>query len=275
MRAIVVERASVGRAARARRARKVRGRVRGRVDARTGWERWFWIFVRGSGADRDGSVARERGAVTHRRRGGERRSHLASSATLYVRRALAEDEGNTAWAAARRRQACGGGAMDAYAPGELASSPFRDRVEVFLTKNVGRFMDVDESLIARHVEREDETSALVAAGGTPTDRTRWARPHGVNADTLMRYGRAVERGTGARGSEFGTVVDHRGRRCAVGAHADAEPDTAGRSGGRVRRTLDGGDVDMTGNADDGQPPPTRRSWRSRARRRCWTRWRGG
>ena len=32
---------------------------------------------------------------------------------------------------------------------------------------------------------------------------------------------------------------------------------AGRSAADVRRTLDGGDVDMTGNADDGQPPPTK------------------
>ena len=111
---------------------------------------------------RDGSVARERGRLPIVAAGARGVSHLASSATLYVRRALAEDEGNTAWAAARRWRG-GGDAMDAYAPGELASSPFRDRVEVFLTKNVGRFMDVDESLIARHVEREDETSALVTA----------------------------------------------------------------------------------------------------------------
>ena len=185
-------------------------------------------------------------------------SHLASSATLYVRRALAEDEGKYGVGGGAAMAACGGDAMDAYAPGELASSPFRDRVEVFLTKNVGRFMDVDESLIARHVEREDETSALVTAEWYANGPyAGWARPHGVNADTLMRYGRAVEARDQARvalsSGPWWTIGDDG----ALLTRMQTLSGYAGRSAADVRRTLDGGDVDMTGNADDGQPPPTK------------------
>ena len=186
---------------------------------------------------------------------------LASNATMFVRRRLAEDEDRFGLGGGAASRAAGVGALDAYAPGEFQSSPFKHRMEVFLTKNVGRFMDVDEALIAWHVDKKDETSALVTAewyadgpyGG-------WARPYAVNAQTLMMHGRAIEARDQAR------VALSAGPWWTMGAD-EALLDSmktlsgyAGQSAADVRRTLDGGDVPVggaSGNVDNGEPAPTK------------------
>lgn len=183
--------------------------------------------------------------------------HLAASATHFVRRKLAEDERDFGVGAGAATLACGADALDAYAPGELASSPFKSRMEVFLTKNVGRFMDVDEALIARHVEKKDETSALVT-GEWYTDGpyAGWARPYAVNADTLMRHGRAIEARDQARvalsAGPWWTIGDDGELLSRMKVLSGYD----GRSAADVRKTLDGGDVAVGQNVNDGEPPPT-------------------
>ena len=183
--------------------------------------------------------------------------HLAADATHFVRRKLAEDERDFGVGAGAVTLACGADALDAYAPGELTSSPFKSRMEVFLTKNVGRFMDVDEALIARHVEKKDETSALVT-GEWYTDGpyAGWARPYAVNADTLMRHGRAIEARDQARvalsAGPWWTIGDDGELLSRMKVLSGYD----GRSAADVRKTLEGGDVAVGQNVNDGEPPPT-------------------
>ena len=100
-------------------------------------------------------------------------SHLASSATLYVRRALAEDEGKYVGGGAPGdgERAAATLMTPVRAVGELASSPFRDR-EVFLTKTSEGSWTWDESLIARHVEREDGDERADGRSGYANDPRR-------------------------------------------------------------------------------------------------------
>ena len=182
---------------------------------------------------------------------------LAPSATAMLRRALAEDERRHGVGGGAVTAACGVDALDAYAPGELTNSPYARRVEAFLTRRVARFVDADEALIERHLERGDETSALVTAewcadgpyGG-------WSRPHAVNAATLARCGRATEARDQARVALSVAPWWTMGEDGTMMAEMQRLSGYAGRSAADVRRTLEGGDA-VGGDASGGEPAPTK------------------
>ena len=182
---------------------------------------------------------------------------LAPSATAMLRRALAEDEHRHGVGGGAVTAACGVDALDAYAPGELTNSPYARRVEAFLTRRVARFVDADEALIERHLERGDETSALVTAewcadgpyGG-------WSRPHAVNAATLARCGRATEARDQARVALSVAPWWTMGEDGTMMAEMQRLSGYAGRSAADVRRTLEGGDA-VGGDASGGEPAPTK------------------
>lgn len=182
---------------------------------------------------------------------------LAPSATAMLRRALAEDERAHGVGGGAATAACGSDALDAYAPGELTNSPYATRVEAFLTRRVGRFLDADERLIERHVERGDVTSALVTAEWCADGPYRgWSRPHAVHAATLARFGRAAEARDQARVALSVGPWWTMGECGAMMTRMQTLSGYAGRSAADVRRTLEGGDVDA-GGAREGEPAPTR------------------
>ena len=182
---------------------------------------------------------------------------LAPSATAMLRRALAEDERAHGVGGGAATAACGSDALDAYAPGELTNSPYATRVEAFLTRRVGRFLDADERLIERHAARGDVTSALVTAEWCADGPYRgWSRPHAVNAATLARFGRAAEARDQARVALSVAPWWTMGEDGAMMRRMQTLSGYAGRSAADVRRTLEGGDVDA-GGASGGEPAPTR------------------
>ena len=182
---------------------------------------------------------------------------LAPSATAMLRRALAEDERAHGVGGGAATAACGSDALDAYAPGELTNSPYATRVEAFLTRRVGRFLDADERLIERHVERGDVTSALVTAEWCADGPyAGWSRPHAVHAATLARFGRAAEARDQARVALSVGPWWTMGEDGAMMTQMQTLSGYAGRSAADVRRTLEGGDVDA-GGARGGEPAPTR------------------
>ena len=174
-----------------------------------------------------------------------------------LRRALAEDERAHGVGGGAATAACGSDALDAYAPGELTNSPYATRVEAFLTRRVGRFLDADERLIERHVERGDVTSALVTAEWCADGPyAGWSRPHAVHAATLARFGRAAEARDQARVALSVGPWWTMGEDGAMMRQMQTLSGYAGRSAADVRRTLEGGDVDA-GGASGGEPAPTR------------------
>jgi hypothetical protein len=174
-----------------------------------------------------------------------------------LRRALAEDERAHGVGGGAATAACGSDALDAYAPGELTNSPYATRVEAFLTRRVGRFLDADERLIERHVERGDVTSALVTAEWCADGPyAGWSRPHAVHAATLARFGRAAEARDQARVALSVGPWWTMGEDGAMMTQMQTLSGYAGRSAADVRRTLEGGDVDA-GGARGGEPAPTR------------------
>lgn len=187
---------------------------------------------------------------------------MASSCEMYARRAMAElerddwtgPEANAEAAEALRRLGVG-----AYAAGELGRSGLSSRFEVFVTKKIGRFMDTDEALIAAHVKRGDETSALVTAEWHASGPyLGWGRPYATNAVTLMKYGRAIEARDQARVALSAGpwwTLDDSGQ---LMTRMQTLSGYAGRSAADARRTLDGADVDASGApAEEGGRPPTK------------------
>lgn len=216
------------------------------VDARFASSGGFYARARSAEASTPWVVAGARGARL-----------LAPSATAMLRRALAEDERAHGVGGGAATAACGSDALDAYAPGELTNSPYATRVEAFLTRRVGRFLDADERLIERHAARGDVTSALVTAEWCADGPyAGWSRPHAVHAATLARFGRAAEARDQARVALSVGPWWTMGEDGAMMTQMQTLSGYAGRSAADVRRTLEGGDVDA-GGASGGEPAPTR------------------
>ena len=236
------------RADRPRRARRRRGRRRDiRRVARV------VLRAREGGEARDrgrGDAVRRRGRARARDRSRRRRRRCCDARSPRTKRRHGVGGGAVT-------AACGVDALDAYAPGELTNSPYARRVEAFLTRRVARFVDADEALIERHLERGDETSALVTAewcadgpyGG-------WSRPHAVNAATLARCGRATEARDQARVALSVAPWWTMGEDGTMMAEMQRLSGYAGRSAADVRRTLEGGDA-VGGDASGGEPAPTK------------------
>ena len=199
------------------------------------------------------------GAVARSGRRGM--THLASSCELYVRRAMAEleREDGGLGASAEAAEALSRLGVGAYEAGELARSGLSSRFEVFVTKKIGRFMDADEALIAAHVKRGDETSALVTAEWHASGPyLGWARPYATNAATLMRYGRSIEARDQARVALSAGPWWTIGESGELMSRMQTLSGYAGRSAEDARRTLDGADVDASGApVEEGGKPPTK------------------
>ena len=184
---------------------------------------------------------------------------IASSARAYVARALVEEAHARKGERGDVARACEAFAVSEPSVAKRAREVFAKnpsaRIDAFLTTEVERFMDVDEMLIARHVGRGDEASALVAAEWHADGPYRgWARPHGVYAKTLEAYGRGAEARDRAR------IALSAGAWWTMGANGTLLDEMktmsgyAGRSAEDARRTLDGADV---AGVERGEAPLTK------------------